>query len=168
MNAITEIEASPIATFEKLVATSASRLESIRAAIAETEKLPAGLSADDEIAARKANAAKLEELRLEEGVFAARLEHHKEGLATARKVVAEQVKVEAKEQALTEGKAALERVAAARAAYLAAVQELGEVATASARRGAKFGFIPELHFAVQEEAGQLGLVQVALFNTSNA
>lgn len=168
MNAITPITESPVATFERLVSNSASRLADVRAAIAEADKVQPGLSADDEIAARKANAAKLEELRLEEGVFAARLEAHKEGLATAKKVVAEQAKAEAREAALVEGLAALAKVTAAREAYLGAVQELGEIALASARRGAKFGFIPELHFAVQEEAGQLGLVQVALFNTANA
>lgn len=175
MNAIAPIEAEPIDAVEhfgKLIAELEERLAPITDEIAELSApvpLTAGPSSlEAAIAARRVSAARLGELQMEAGVIGERLETFRVALVKAKEVKAGQVKAEAREAALTEGMAALAKVTAAREAYLGAVQALGEIALASARRGAKFGFIPELHFAVQEEAGQLGLVQVALFNTANA
>lgn len=165
---VAEVEpVDPVATFERLVSESARRLARVRAAIAEVDKVQPGLSADDEIAARKANAAKLEELRLEEGVFAARLEAHKEGLATAKKVVLEARAVAAKEQGIAEGLAALAKIAAAREAMEAAVAEFREAAVASGQRGLRYGYLPDVGIPATAECKRIGELHTALFNAAN-
>lgn len=151
MNVSAELPADPVAAFEYLVAETASRLESINAALAEVTAMPSGLNADDEIARRKAAVAQVADLEIERDVVAERLQSYREGLTLARRVKADHLRAEARVQAVAATEKVAAKLAQANAILASASEDMLALSTAAALGGVRLSHIAEVGIGLAGE-----------------
>lgn len=141
-----------------------SKVDDALDALTDTAPVEGGPSAslDDEINARRAAAAKRNDLLIEREVIAERLSPIQAEVERLSAAVNDEKKTRARAETLAAGRAAIARVTAAREAFAAEVTALRDTAQSAK---VKWSELPDLHFAVQAEVEPV-LLQLRLLSNA--
>lgn len=141
-----------------------SKVDAALDALTDTTPVEGGPSAslDDEINARRAAAAKRNDLLIERDVVKERLSPIQAEVERLSAAVNDEKKTRARAETLAAGRAAIARVVAARKAFAAEVTALRDTAQSAK---VKWSELPDLHFAVQAEVEPV-LLQLRLLSNA--
>jgi chromosome segregation ATPase len=141
-----------------------SKVDDALDALTDTAPVEGGPSAslDDEIEARRAAAARRNDLQIERDVVKERLSPIQAEVERLSAAVNDEKKTRARAETLAAGRAAIARVAAAREAFAAEVAALRNTAASAKVRWSE---LPDLHFAVQAEVEPV-LLQLRLLSNA--
>ncbi|PZQ45814.1 MAG: hypothetical protein DI556_21955 [Rhodovulum sulfidophilum] len=135
----------------------AARLSQAEAALAALDTTPAqqggeSVSVEAAIATRKAGVQKRADLTAERDVLAERLTPLRARIAELEAEEQERRKIAEREESLSLGRKALERVRAAREALN---EEIANFAAIASRVPVRFRMLPEMHFEADAESGEI-------------
>ena len=155
----TTAEPSPLLALRAEAEPLAARLATVDADLATLGAAPAlapaggeTISLEAAIAARKAGVQKRADLTAERDVIAERLAPIQSRIAELEAEEQEQLKIARREESLTIGREALERVRSARGAL---EREIEAFAATVQTTPVRINMLPEMHFEAQEEVGEI-------------